>query len=87
MKLKIPNFIPCFIHNLSNYDSHFIVRELRFIDNEIKVISNREKKCISYSKYVNNTFTVRFIDTYTFLASSLAILAPNLITLGCKKFW
>ncbi|KAE9543662.1 hypothetical protein AGLY_002058, partial [Aphis glycines] len=27
-KLQSPNFAPCFFHNLSNYDAHFIVTEL-----------------------------------------------------------
>ncbi|KAF0756711.1 Uncharacterized protein FWK35_00034723, partial [Aphis craccivora] len=28
LKLQTPNFVPCFFHNLSNYDAHFIVTEL-----------------------------------------------------------
>jgi len=28
LKLKQPKFVPCFFHNLSNYDAHFIVTEL-----------------------------------------------------------
>lgn len=31
IKLKTPNFVPCFIHKLSNYDAYFIVTELAMI--------------------------------------------------------
>jgi hypothetical protein len=86
MKLQLPNFMPCFIHNLSNYDAHFIVQELGFDEKAITVIPNSEEKYISFSKYVSNTFTVRFIDTFRFMASSLSTLASNLVTKDLLKF-
>lgn len=79
LKLQLPNFVSCFIHNLSNYDAHFIVRELGFDINKITIITNSDEKLISFLKYVNNDFSIRFIDTYRFMASSLSILASNLI--------
>jgi len=30
LELKQPKFVPCFFHNLSNYDGHFIVTELGY---------------------------------------------------------
>lgn len=78
------HFIPVFIHNLSGYDSHFIVRELGCDTNPIKVIPNTEEKYISFSKSVrvqhakNNNIEVRFLDSFRFMPSSLSTLANNL---------
>ena len=89
LKLKTPNFVPCFLHNLSNYDAHFIVTYLANDDdnnNRISVIANTEEKYISFSKYINNSFSVRFVDTCRFMASSLAHLAENLTSANFDKF-
>ncbi|CAI6375126.1 unnamed protein product [Macrosiphum euphorbiae] len=88
LKLKTPNFVPCFLHNLSNYDAHFIVTNLANggDTNRISVIANTEEKYISFSRYINNSFSVRFIDTCRFMASSLAHLAENLTTANFDKF-
>lgn len=75
-----------FLHNLSNYDAHFIVREHGYDTKTINVIPNSEEKCISFSKRVNKLFSVRFIDTYMFMPSSLSTLASNLLTEDYKKF-
>ncbi|KAL4135021.1 hypothetical protein QTP88_006689 [Uroleucon formosanum] len=85
-KLQTPVFVPCFLHNLSNYDAHFIVTELGYDTHRITVIPNSEEKFISFSKYISNTFTVRFIDTCRFMASKLSTLAKNLLTLNFSKF-
>lgn len=74
------------IHKLSNYDSHFIICKFGFHVNEIKAISNSEKKFISFSKYINKTFHEQFIDTYRLMLSSLSTLASNFITSGFEKF-
>jgi len=60
LKLKTSYFVPCFLHNLSNYDAHFIVTNLANDDhnNRISVIANTEEKYISFSKYINNSFSV-----------------------------
>lgn len=71
---------------MTNYDAHFIVRELGCDENRISVIPNSEKKSISFSKYINRDFSVRFIDTCRFMASSLATLAANLLTDDFSKF-
>jgi len=82
----MPNFVPCFLHNLSNYDAHFIVTELGYNTKTISIIPNSEEKFISFSKYVSNDFTIRFIDSFRFMASSLSTLASNLKTPGYEKF-
>ncbi|XP_060868899.1 uncharacterized protein LOC132943807 isoform X2 [Metopolophium dirhodum] len=86
LKLQTPNFVPVFFHNLSNYDSHFIVTRLGYDTNSISVIPNSEEKFITFSKYISNSFTLRFIDTLRFMASSLSTLSKNLITPGFEKF-
>jgi len=61
LKLKTQKFVACFLHNLSKYDAHFIVTELGYDNNRISVIPNSEDNFISFIKYINNEFTVRFI--------------------------
>jgi len=86
LKLQTPKFVPCFLHNLSNYDAHFIVSQLGHDANTISVIPHSIEKFISFSKYINNEFAIRFIDTCRFMASSLAELAQNLTTSDFCKF-
>jgi hypothetical protein len=68
LELQQPKFVPVFFHNLTNYDSHFIVTELGYDTQTINVIPNNEEKYISFSKHISSTFTVRFIDTFRFMA-------------------
>ncbi|XP_060869078.1 uncharacterized protein LOC132943926 [Metopolophium dirhodum] len=86
LKLQQPKFVPCYLHNLSNYDSNFIITELAYDSKSINVIPNSEEKFISFSKYLSSTFTIRFIDTMRFMPSSLESLAENLVTPGLEKF-
>ncbi|KAE9540697.1 hypothetical protein AGLY_003942 [Aphis glycines] len=86
LSLKQPKYVPVFIHNLSNYDAHFIVTELGYDTHRIKVIPNNEEKFVTFSKYISNDFTIRFVDTFRFMATSLSTLAANLITPNFEKF-
>ncbi|CAI6354176.1 unnamed protein product [Macrosiphum euphorbiae] len=86
LELQQPKFVPVFFHNLTNYYSHFIITELGYDTQTINVIPNSEEKFISFSKYISSTFTVRFIDTFRFMASSLSSLAENLVTPEQKNF-
>lgn len=86
LKLQKPNFVPCFLHNLSNYDAHFIVTELGYDTHSISVIPNSEEKFISFSKKIYLDFSIRFIDTFRFMSSSLSTLASNLVTSDFSKF-
>jgi hypothetical protein len=74
------------MHNLSNYDAHFIITELGYDDNPITVTSDTEEKFISFSKDVSDKFTIRFIDSCRFMPSKLSTLADNLITPAFMKF-
>ncbi|KAG8232198.1 hypothetical protein J437_LFUL010499 [Ladona fulva] len=80
LQYKMSNFLPVFIHNLSSYDGHFIVRELDYDDKKINVIPNTEEKYISFAKSIKNNFTIRFLDTCRFMPASLASLVTNLKT-------
>lgn len=77
LKLQTPNFIPCFIHDLLNYDVHYIVTELGYNMKTISVIPNSEEKYISFLKYVTNDFSIHFIVSCQFMTSSLSV--KNLI--------
>jgi len=41
LELQQPKFVPVFFHNLSNYDSHFIITELGYDTRAINVDSFR----------------------------------------------
>lgn len=45
---------------------------------KIKVIPSTEETYISFSKYVSNYFSIRFLDSYRFLSTSLRQLVHNL---------
>ncbi|XP_046387447.1 uncharacterized protein LOC124157025 [Ischnura elegans] len=78
LKFKMPKFLPVFFHNLSGYDAHFIVPNLGYDNKEINCIANSEEKYISFSKSIGNNFSIRFVDTFRFMASTLSKLADNL---------
>jgi len=42
------------------------------------VIPNTEEKFISFTKYVSNTFQIRFVDTFRFMTTSLEKLVIHL---------
>jgi len=65
--------IPCFFHNLKNYDSHLIISAAKRSHGEIKVIPTTTEKYISFS-----IGDIIFKDSYAFTQSSLESLAGNL---------
>ena len=86
-------FIPVFFHNLSSYDSHLFITNLasKINGEKLNCIPNNEQKYISFTKdlVVSHfkdekglthpiTFQLRYVDSFKFMASSLAILASNL---------
>ena len=74
---KLPSFIPVILHNLSGYDSHFIIPELGRDDGAIDVLATTTEKFISFSKKVDK-IKLRFLDSYRFMPSSLLKLSENL---------
>ena len=91
LKYRKLNFTPVVFHNLSNYDSHLFIKNLGFSEGNINCIPNNEEKYISFSKsiqvgsYTNKKgetmplhHTIRFIDSFKFMAASLDSLVNNL---------
>ncbi|XP_026824313.1 uncharacterized protein LOC113561693 [Ooceraea biroi] len=79
--------IPIVFHNLSGYDSHFIIKEIATaFEGAIDVLPINKEKYISFTKHVNesddkkwrNHVQLRFIDSYKFLSSSLDKLSSYL---------
>ena len=91
-KIRNPNFIPVFMHNLSNYDSHLFVKELGKVSGKINAIPETDQKYISFTQtikvgtYIDRntgrqrdiTRDLRFLDTFRFMSSSLDALSKNL---------
>ncbi|XP_072757714.1 uncharacterized protein [Anoplolepis gracilipes] len=78
--------IPIVFHNLSGYDSHFIIEEIATaFEGEIDLLPITKEKYISFTKHVKGTknkpgnhIKLRFIDSYKFLTTSLDKLASFL---------
>lgn len=77
INFKLPKFIPIVFHNLSGYDSHFIIPELGRDKGAIDVLATSTEKFISFSKKVGK-IKLRFVDSFRFMASSLEKLTANL---------
>ena len=89
-----PDFTPVVFHNLSGYDSHLFIKNLGFSEGNIDCIPNNEEKYISFSKKIQVKSytkkvkneekeikvyrTIRFIDSFKFMATSLEKLVNNL---------
>uniref|UniRef100_A0A8D8QU03 DNA-directed DNA polymerase n=1 Tax=Cacopsylla melanoneura TaxID=428564 RepID=A0A8D8QU03_9HEMI len=72
------DFIPIFLHNFTNYDCQLIAGNLGYTENKTHVIPLSEEKYISVIKNINSSIQLRFVDSYKFLAASLAELVGNL---------
>ena len=89
LRYKIPSHIPIILHNLSEYDAHLLIRELGKETNKISVIAENKEKYISFTtdlvvdeyqdkgKTKEKNVQLRFIDSFKFMASSLASLTNN----------
>ena len=96
LRFRRPKFTPVVFHNLANYDAHLFVRNLGVSEGEINCIPNNTEKYINFTKSIevdkffnekeNKDVVVkrelRFIDSFKFMASSLAKLVNNLVKKG-----
>ena len=74
INVKLNQKILLVFHNLENYDSHLIMKELGKFNFKINVIPNGLEKYMSFS--INNKLS--FIDSFRFLSSPLDSLVKNL---------
>lgn len=77
LNYKQAHYVPVFFHNLSGYDSHFLVKELGADQDPITVLPCDEERFISFSKRFGN-LSFRFLDSYRFMNSSLDKLVSHL---------
>jgi len=85
LQFKEQTVVNCYFHNLSNYDAHFIVRELNVDAGDVRVLANTDEKYITFSKRFiypgagrQDGIVVRFIDSYRFLTRALSTLVDIL---------
>ena len=90
LEYRIPKFFPVIFHNLAGYDAHLFVKNLGVTEGKINCIPKNEENYISFTKEIEvDTFEsngktisvkrkLRFIDSFTFMATSLDSLANNL---------
>ena len=79
-------------HNLQGYDSHLFIKQLAKVSRDLSCIPSTEEKYISFSQKIKVDeyfsikrgttlpikFEIRFIDSFTFLQTSLSNLVSNL---------
>ena len=70
-------------HNLKGYDSHLIISEFnepdeKMKDVEINCIPNNMQKFMSFSIKYKEFYTIKFIDSYVFMAAPLDALSNSL---------
>ena len=96
LQFRKSKFTPILFHNLSGYDSHLFIKNLGKTEGKINCIPNNEERYISFSKDIKvfnytdkktgdavyKSHTMRFIDSFKFMSSSLDRLTSNLTACG-----
>ena len=92
LRARTKNFLPVFFHNLSRYDAHHILKQLKLKANEeLSAIAKTDETFISFSikiavgsykkqsgQLVKLHESVRFLDSYQFVSQGLENLAKTL---------
>ena len=87
LQYQLPKFVPIIFQNLSGFDSHLFIKQLRKSKGKINCIPNNEEKYISFSKTIlpddadnnyKNRIEASYIDSFKFMASSIDSLSKNL---------
>lgn len=83
LNYKHPTFIPVFFHNLRGFDSHILMQAIgHFKRRRISVIPNNMQRYISFS-----LGSLRFLDSFQFLSSSLASLVDDLVNDSSQNYF
>ena len=88
LRYKVSKEIPVVFHNGSTYDYHFIIKELaKELEGNFECLGENTEKYKIFSvpikKKIDNkdleiTYKIKFIDSYSFMSSSLSKLVDNL---------
>ena len=85
--IKYQKKILVVLHNGSNYDYHFIIKELaKESEGQFKCLGENTENYITFSVPIKEefdiskktTYKLRFIDSFTFMSTSLSSLVDNL---------
>ena len=81
-RIEFSFVIPVVFHNLRGYDSHVLMESLgKYKERKLSCIANNSERYISFS-----LGSLRFIDSFQFLGTSLEKLVNNLAAEGKDKF-
>ena len=94
LRARTTNFLPVFFHNLSRYDAHHFLKQLKLkVSEELSALAKTDETFISFSanmpvgsytkksgKTVKLFQSMRFLGSYQFVSQSLDNLAKTLKT-------
>ena len=78
LRLTEQTFIPVIFQNLKGYDSHLFINAFHSLQEKPSYIPQNTEKFISFFLKKSGSSELRFLDSYAFMAFSLASLAGNL---------